>query len=70
LQLLCIYLFFSKFIAKRKPLRKNWKMKRLFKVYGGFPGGKKKESSEACGHLIPVTFKLNPSTRLDNSTNF
>jgi len=28
------------------------------------------ESSEACGHLMPVTIKLNPSTRLDNATNF
>jgi len=28
------------------------------------------ELSEACGHLMPVTFKLNPSTRLDNATNF
>jgi len=28
------------------------------------------ESSEVCGHLMPVTFKVNPSTRLDNATNF
>jgi len=32
--------------------------------------GANNESSEVCGYLLPVTYLINPSTRLDNATNF